>query len=101
MATLSSATIQTIQRAINQQRLMETAIALVGVPSPTCSAGAVADRLAAILTDDGFTVERPVADWPEAPAVVVRFQSGKPGRTLQFDGHLDTANLRGHAVGNS
>jgi acetylornithine deacetylase/succinyl-diaminopimelate desuccinylase-like protein len=93
MATLSSATIQTIQRAINQQRLMETAIALVGVPSPTCSAGAVADRLAAILTDDGFTVERPVADWPEAPAVVVRFQSGKPGRTLQFDGHLDTVHL--------
>lgn len=72
---------------------MATAIALVEVPSPTCSAGAVSDRLAEILQNDGFTVERPVADWPEAPAVVVRYQTGKPGRTLQFDGHLDTVHL--------
>ena len=93
MASLSAPTIQTIQRAVNQQRLLETAIALVGVPSPTCSAGAVADRLAEILTNDGFTVERPAADWPAAPAVVVRYQTGKPGRTLQFDGHLDTVHL--------
>ena len=93
MSTLSPTTIQTIQQAVNQQRLMATAIALVEVPSPTCSAGAVADRLAEILHGDGFTVERPVADWPEAPAVVVRYQSGKPGRTLQFDGHLDTVHL--------
>lgn len=93
MPTLSPSTIQTIQQAVNQERLMATAIALVDVPSPTCSAGAVANRLAEILQDDGFTVERPVADWPEAPAVVVRYQTGKPGRTLQFDGHLDTVHL--------
>ena len=93
MSTLSPSIIQTIQQAVNQERLMATAIALVDVPSPTCSAGAVANRLAAILQDDGFTVERPVADWPEAPAVVVRYQTGKPGRTLQFDGHLDTVHL--------
>lgn len=93
MSTLSPSTIQRIQQAVNQQRLMATAIALVEVPSPTCSAGAVADRLAEILDGDGFIVERPVADWPEAPAVVVRYQTGKPGRTLQFDGHLDTVHL--------
>jgi len=91
--TLSPATIQTIQQAVNRQRLLDTAIALVEIPSPTCSAGAVADRLAALLQADGFTVERPIADWPEAPAVVVRFATGKPGRTLQFDGHLDTVHL--------
>ncbi|MEZ4618140.1 MAG: M20/M25/M40 family metallo-hydrolase [Caldilineaceae bacterium] len=34
-----------------------------------------------------------MADWPEAPAVVVRYNSGKPGRILQFDGHLDTVHL--------
>lgn len=93
MSTLSTATVQRIQQAVNQQRLLDTAIALVEVPSPTCSAGAVADRLAELLQADGFAVERPVADWPEAPAVVVRFSSGKPGRILQFDGHLDTVHL--------
>lgn len=93
MSTLSASTVQRIQQAVNQQRLLDTAIALVEVPSPTCSAGAVADRLAEILAADGFAVERPVADWPEAPAVVVRFKSGKPGRILQFDGHLDTVHL--------
>lgn len=93
MSILSPVTIQTIQHAVNQQRLLDTAIALVEVPSPTCAAGAVANRLAEILQADGFTVERPVADWAEAPAVVVRFATGKPGRTLQFDGHLDTVHL--------
>ncbi len=82
-----------IRQAINPQRLLETAQSLVAIPSPTRSAGQVADHLSKILTQDGFTVERPVADWPEAPAVVVRFDSGSPGKTLQFDGHLDTVHL--------
>jgi acetylornithine deacetylase/succinyl-diaminopimelate desuccinylase-like protein len=82
-----------IRQAVSPQRLLETAQSLVGIPSPTRSAGQVADRLAEILMQDGFTVERPVADWPEAPAVVVRFDSGAPGKTLQFDGHLDTVHL--------
>ena len=30
---------------------------------------------------------------PTAPAVSVRFDSGRPGPTLQFDGHLDTVHL--------
>jgi acetylornithine deacetylase/succinyl-diaminopimelate desuccinylase-like protein len=79
--------------AIDPQRLLQTAQELVAIPSPTRSAGAVADKLAAILRADGFEVERPIADWPEAPAVVVRFDSGRPGRRLQFDGHLDTVHL--------
>lgn len=90
---LSSQLIQLIRDHVNVKRLLDTAIALVEIPSPTRSAGAVADRLAEILHSDGFAVERPVADWPEAPAVVVRFNSDKPGRTLQFDGHLDTVHL--------
>ena len=85
--------VEIIRDSIDQQRLLETALALIDIPSPTRSAGKVADRLAQILEKDGFQVERPVADWPEAPAVVVRFDSGRPGRTLQFDGHLDTVHL--------
>jgi acetylornithine deacetylase/succinyl-diaminopimelate desuccinylase-like protein len=63
------------------------------IPSPTRQAAAVADRLASILREEGFEVERPEADWPEAPAVVARLITGKPGRVLQFDGHLDTVHL--------
>lgn len=85
--------VETIRRGVNTQRLLDTAVALIEVPSPTCHGGAVADRLAELLAADGFTVQRPVADWPTAPAVVVRYNSGKPGKTVQFDGHLDTVHL--------
>jgi acetylornithine deacetylase/succinyl-diaminopimelate desuccinylase-like protein len=82
-----------LRQAIDQQRMLDTARQLVAVPSRTGEAGAVADRLAELLSGDGFSVERPIADHPAAPAVVVRLGSGKPGRTLQFNGHLDTVHL--------
>jgi len=80
---------------LSTERLLDTAMRLIEVPSPTRSAGAAADRLAEILTADGFRVERPAAGWDEAPAVVARMTalSGTPGRTLQFNGHLDTVHL--------
>lgn len=84
---------QQLREAIDRDRLLETAIGLIEVPSPTGSAGEVADRLAQMLQDDGFQVERPVGDWLASPAVAVRFDSGKPGRTLQLSGHLDTVHL--------
>jgi acetylornithine deacetylase/succinyl-diaminopimelate desuccinylase-like protein len=80
-------------QAVNRQRLVDTAIQLVAVPSRTGEAGAAADRLAQLLTADGFAVERPAAGYPQAPAVVARWNSGKPGRTIQFNGHLDTVHL--------
>ena len=79
--------------AADRERVARTALSLVEVPSPTLEAAAVADRLAGILADEGFAVERPAADWPQAPAVVARLDSGRPGRVLQFDGHLDTVHL--------
>ena len=90
---LSKTTTSRIRDGIDRDRLVERAVALVGVPSPTREAGAVADRFAALLTAEGFEVERVVADWPEAPAVVTHLDSGKEGRTLQFNGHLDTVHL--------
>jgi len=91
--TVSPQLVKEILRNVNQRRLLDTAMALIDIPSPTRSAGEVADQLASLLQDDGFEVERPVANWPEAPAVVVRFETGRPGRVLQFDGHLDTVHL--------
>ncbi|HVU87266.1 MAG TPA: M20/M25/M40 family metallo-hydrolase [Pirellulales bacterium] len=82
-----------LRAAVRRDRLLNTAQQLVAVPSPTGQAGAAADCLAHLLRGEGFVVDRPVAGHPASPAVVVRFDSGRPGRTLQFDGHLDTVHL--------
>jgi acetylornithine deacetylase/succinyl-diaminopimelate desuccinylase-like protein len=89
----SPSLVDRLRRAVNRRRLVDTAVQLVSVPSPTGEAGAVCDRLARILADDGFKVERPDAGHPKAPAVVARLEAGRPGRTLQFNGHLDTVHL--------
>jgi acetylornithine deacetylase/succinyl-diaminopimelate desuccinylase-like protein len=85
--------IDRVKQAVNRQRLVDTAVRLVAVPSPTGEAGAASDCLAQILTGDGFAVERPEAGYPRAPAVVARLEGPQPGRTLQFNGHLDTVHL--------
>jgi acetylornithine deacetylase len=79
--------------AIRPQRLLDNAIKLVGVPSRTGEAKGVLDCLADILTGEGFTVERPPGDYPQAPAVAVRWAGKHHGPTLQFNGHLDTVHL--------
>ncbi|MBM3835038.1 MAG: M20 family metallopeptidase [Verrucomicrobia bacterium] len=79
--------------AVNPQRLVQTAVQLVSAPSPTGDAGKAADCLAEILRADGFAVTRPAAGHPSSPAVAVRFDSGRKGPVLQFNGHLDTVHL--------
>ena len=91
--TLNEALISQVRETVDESRLLDTATALVGTPSPTRSAGEVADQLANILADEGFHVERPVAGYEASPAVVARFDTGRPGRVLQFNGHLDTVHL--------
>jgi acetylornithine deacetylase/succinyl-diaminopimelate desuccinylase-like protein len=90
---LATETTNRIRSLINRDRLVNTVVELVKIPSRTGEAGAVLDKLGEILKHDGFHVERPPAGHPTAPAVVVRLDSGKPGRTLQFNGHLDTVHL--------
>lgn len=85
--------IDRIRAAIRTERLVETATRLIEVPSPTRSAGQVADRLAEMLRAEGFEVERPEAGWPDAPAVATRYGAKENGRTLQYNGHLDTVHL--------
>ena len=81
--------------AIDRDRLIDTATRLVAQHSPTRHTAAAANELEGVLREAGFAVERPVADWLESPAVVVRLTAGSEagasgGRVLQFDGHLDT-----------
>jgi acetylornithine deacetylase/succinyl-diaminopimelate desuccinylase-like protein len=82
-----------IQKAVNRDRLIETARQLIAVPSPTGSAGEVSDLLTEMLRNEGFAVDRLAAGHSRAPAVVARWESGRPGPTLQFNGHLDTVHL--------
>lgn len=93
MNGLASHTVARLRAAVSRERLLETAFRLIEVPSPTRSAGAVANRLEELLVAERFTVQRPEANWPAAPAVVARLESGQPGRTLQYNGHLDTVHL--------
>src|SRR5439155_24474729 len=85
--------LERLTQAVNRQRLVDTAVRLIAVPSRTGEAGAAADCLAELLAADGFRVERPAGGHPAAPAVAVRHAAPRPGRTLQFDGHLDTVHL--------
>jgi acetylornithine deacetylase/succinyl-diaminopimelate desuccinylase-like protein len=90
---LARDTLERLKPHVRRQRLLDTAVRLIEVPSRTGEAGAAADRLARLLTEDGFTVERPAGSYPQAPAVAVRYPSGRLGPTLQFNGHLDTVHL--------
>jgi acetylornithine deacetylase/succinyl-diaminopimelate desuccinylase-like protein len=82
-----------IARHVDRRRLLRIADRLISVPSPTGRAGEAADALAGLLAEEGFEVDRPEAGHPASPAVVTRFSSGRPGKTIQFDGHLDTVHL--------
>jgi acetylornithine deacetylase/succinyl-diaminopimelate desuccinylase-like protein len=46
-----------------------------------------------MLQSEGFKVERPTGGYEAAPAVAVRLDSSRPGKTLQMNGHLDTVHL--------
>src|SRR5262245_15941691 len=82
-----------LRSLIDRDRLVRTVVELVKIPSWTGDGGAVLNRLGEMLTSEGFRVERPPAGHARAPAVAVRLESAKPGRTLQFNGHLDTVHL--------
>jgi acetylornithine deacetylase/succinyl-diaminopimelate desuccinylase-like protein len=91
--TIISAIVESVRKAIDRRRLIDTAVQLIAAPSWTGEAEKACDCLAQILGRDGFPVERPVAGHARAPAVVARLESTRPGRTLQFNGHLDTVHL--------
>jgi succinyl-diaminopimelate desuccinylase len=85
--------IDAMRRHVRRERLLETAQKLIAAPSWTGQAGPALDALAGILQAEGMEVQRPEAGHPSAPAVVARLDSGRPGPTLQFNGHLDVVHL--------
>ena len=88
-----TSTLDRIRSCVHRARLLDTAVRLIAIPSPTGDAGAVSDALADLLTAEGFTVQRQAAGHAKAPAVIARLDSGRPGKCLQFNGHLDVVRL--------
>ena len=85
--------IDRIRPHVRRDRLLDTATRLIAAPSPTGEAGPACDCMADILRADGFVVQREAGGHPAAPAVLARLDSGRPGKCLEFDGHLDVVHL--------
>ena len=93
MATIPDELTRRVTGAVRVDRLIDAAERIMAPHSPTGAAGPALDAAADLLREDGFLVERRAGGHPIAPAVVVRLSSGRPGPTLQFNGHLDTVHL--------
>ncbi|MFN8858396.1 MAG: M20/M25/M40 family metallo-hydrolase, partial [Planctomycetaceae bacterium] len=93
MPALPTTQLEQLRSLVSRERLVRDTLALCSIYSRTCEAKGVLDRLAELLAVEGFSVERPDGGYPAAPAVAVRLSSGKPGPTIQFNGHLDTVHL--------
>lgn len=93
MPALPTPQLEHLRSLVSRDRLVRDTMDLCSLYSRTGEAKPALDRLAEILAREGFTVERPEGGYAAAPAVAVRYSSGMPGPTIQFNGHLDTVHL--------
>jgi acetylornithine deacetylase/succinyl-diaminopimelate desuccinylase-like protein len=93
MPGASTSVLKQLQSLVSRERIVRDTLELCGLHSPTGAARPALDRLADMLTRDGFSVERPEAGYPAAPAVACRWTASQPGPVVQFNGHLDTVHL--------
>jgi len=77
---------------VNTERLVRDTLGLVRVPSPTGNTEQVADVYEAMLREAGCRVERHTFI-PGNPTLVAVYDQGRPGRTVLFNGHMDTIPL--------
>jgi len=81
---------QTIVGAVDEQALVDLAVELVSIPSPTGEEWAMGERMAAVLEELGLAVT--VQEVEEGRANVVGVWEGSGGgQTLMFNGHMDTS----------
>ncbi len=79
-----------IKAAVNEDRLVETAMELVAIPSVTGSERPCAEYLASVM--EGLGLETNIQEIEEGRANAVgRLTGTGGGRTLMFNGHLDTS----------
>jgi acetylornithine deacetylase len=79
-----------IRGAVNEARLVETASSLVAIPSFTGSEQACAEHLVGVLADAGLQATLQQIEAGRANAVG-RLAGSGDGRSLMFNGHLDTS----------
>ena len=75
---------------IDRQRLVDLVVQLVNVPSPTGFEGDMAREFHQVLSDSGFrTTLQPIGD--ERYNAIGLWEGAGGGKTLLFNGHLDTS----------
>ena len=78
---------------IREEEIVELALALGNLDSPTGSEGAASDHVFEWLEHAGFEPRR-VALLPDRPNVVARVRGSGDGTSLMFNSHLDTTIAR-------
>jgi acetylornithine deacetylase/succinyl-diaminopimelate desuccinylase-like protein len=87
---ISRAAPESLLEHVSEERLVETARSLVNIPSPTGHELAMAEHMRALFEEMGLTVA-----WQEVerdrPNVVGTLPGAGGGRSLMFNGHMDTS----------
>ena len=87
---ISRAAPESLLEHVSEERLVETAGSLVNIPSPTGHELAMAEHMRALFEEMGLTVA-----WQEVerdrPNVVGTLAGAGRGRSLMFNGHMDTS----------
>jgi acetylornithine deacetylase/succinyl-diaminopimelate desuccinylase-like protein len=76
--------------AVDERALVDMALEIVSIPSPTGSEGAMADYMRALFADLGLQVQLQEVEEGRANVIGVLEGSGG-GKTLMFNGHMDTS----------
>jgi acetylornithine deacetylase len=79
-----------IVAAVDEQALVDLAVELVSIPSPTGDEWAMGERMAAVLEELGLAVTMQEVEEGRANVLGVLEGAGG-GPTLMFNGHLDTS----------
>ena len=74
---------------VDPERLKNTTLQFVEIPSPTTHERAFSEHYGEYLEKIGLDVELD-DEFPDSPSVIARLRGVEPGRTLQLDGHTDT-----------
>ena len=87
---ISHATPEALLRHVDEERLVDTARALVDIPSPTGHELEMAEHMRVLLAELGMSVA-----WQEVeegrPNVVGTLAGAGGGQSLMFNGHMDTS----------
>jgi acetylornithine deacetylase/succinyl-diaminopimelate desuccinylase-like protein len=78
-----------VHRRIDDDEMIELALALGNLDSPTGREGPASDHVFGFLDEAGLAPKR-LALYPDRPNVVARLPGSGEGRSLLFNSHLDT-----------